>query len=372
MGPQLGYPIPKSMFPDLDPTLVHFAGGGQTPVPDVVAPTIAAFLTRKAGGQPAYREHWELVARARRRTAALMHCAMDDVGFLGSASDGIARTVNAVEWRAGDNAVIASDDYASGRAALESLGRRSVTLRRVNAPHGAGREDALLDACDGRTRLLYVSQVNPFSGRRMDVAALHRVLAPRGTIVLNDATHAVGALPVRAAEADVTVASTYKFLCASFMGILAFGTERARALRPAGAGWYSETADGASRFEYGNVPHLDVVILDAVLEWHARGDEDARARHLLAVANALEQVLENRGLVAFSRDGDTGSHNVCVAGKNVKEIADGLEAQGVRVWYDHGRMRLSAQVFNAREDIDAFDAALGTVLHSTDGKERRP
>lgn len=357
-----GFPLAKAGFPDLDLGVAHFAGGGQTPLPASARAAVEAFFRRKADGFSGYAAHWAVADRARARLGQMVGAGADDVAFVGSASDGISRIVEALDWRSGDRAVMAANDYASGRAALSALSDRGVTLTQVPAEGNAVSEDALIAACDGRTRLLYVSQVNPLTGQRFDIAKLSRALSPRGVFVLNDATHAMGALPVNAADADATVSSCYKFLAASFMGVLVTGTGRGRALAPSSGGWYSLGAgDTARRFEYGNVPHLDVAILDAVLAWHLSLDPAAREVHLLTTARRIADHLRDAGFAPLAHAPGAASHNVCVFSPHAEALAEGLEARGVRVWCDHGRVRLSAQVFNDETDLQRLASALSEL-----------
>ncbi|SDH97336.1 aminotransferase class V-fold PLP-dependent enzyme [Alloyangia pacifica] len=353
--------IPPSEFPQLDPAWVHLAGGGQSPLHGSAAAAIEAFLARKADGQRGYVAHWDVAAQVRAQVARLTQARVEDVALLGNASEAITRVVSAIDWRPGDSAVMAANDYASGRAALQALAP-DVQLLQVPAPDEHCPEQALIDACGPRTRLLYVSQVNPRSGQRLDIAALSAALRPRGVIVLNDATHATGALSVRAEDADVTVSSTYKFLGASFMGLLICGSKAGRALRPAGAGWYSDAAPStAQRHEFGNVPHLDVAILGAMLERLLRLTDAAREAHLLGVADGLADALTRHGHAPLPRAGQARSQNITLFAPHAEALAEALESRGVRVWYDHGRLRLSAQLFHSDETLDRFDEALADI-----------
>lgn len=367
-----GFPLAKAGFPDLDRGVAHFAGGGQTPLPACARDAVEAFFRRKADGQSGYRAHWDIAARARARLGEMVGAAPDDIALLGSASDGISRIVEAVDWRPGDNAVMAANDYASGRAALGALARRGVMLTEIPAKGHSIAEDALIAACDDRTRMLYVSQVNPLSGQRFDISRMSAALSPRGVLVLNDATHALGAIPVRAGDADATVGSCYKFLGASFMGILATGTDRGRALGASSGGWYSLSAEGtARRFEYGNVPHLDVAILDAVLAWQLAQDPQARERHLLAMAGRIAGAISAAGFEPLDHGPGRNSQNICLYHPAASALARGLETLGVRVWFDNDRLRLSAQVFNDDADIGRLIDALKNMReHSVIKGER--
>ncbi|ADO41812.1 aminotransferase class V-fold PLP-dependent enzyme [Ketogulonicigenium vulgare] len=354
------FPIAKSHFPALEDDVAHFAAGGQTPLPAAAMTAINDFARRKGAGQAGYNAHQALVNETRQRTARILGVSADDIAFLGSASDAISRVIQAIDWRAGDNAVMPALDYASGRAALQQLAPLGVSLRQVEAAGWICDEADLIAACDARTRLVYVSQINPRTGQAMDIARIHAALSPRGIIVLNDATHALCAQSVDGTAADITVSSCYKFVMASFMGVLCTGTPNGRALMPKGAGWHAMGETGPKRWEYGNVPHLDVAILHGSLGWQeGLGDMAARGDYLLAVADQIGALVTGAGYPIVPRDGGRASQNICViGGGDIAALGAHLETQRIRIWYDLGRLRLSAQIFNDAADLDRLACAL--------------
>ncbi|SMG56442.1 hypothetical protein SAMN02746000_03828, partial [Paracoccus sp. J56] len=184
----------------------------------------------------------------------------------------------------------------------------------------------------------------------------------------HQATATVDEFPT-AVLTDFTVSSCYKFVMASYLGLLCTGSNAARSQVPAGAGWHSLGAGDGRRWEYGNVPHLDVAILHAVLDWQAGlGDPMAREAHLLDVAQSIETLLTNAGFGIVARCDGRASHNVCVMTGPIEELARQLETRGVRVWFDPGRLRFSAQIFNDSSDLDRFELALETILPQLDMK----
>src|SRR3546814_3904068 len=75
-------------------------------------------------------------------------------------------------------------DYAAGRFALASLKQLGVELRLVPARGWVLDEADLLAACDARTGLVYVSQVNALTGQHVDLETIAAGLAGSPTALL--------------------------------------------------------------------------------------------------------------------------------------------------------------------------------------------
>src|SRR3546814_352329 len=149
-----------------------------------------------------------------------------DIALLGNASDGITSVVSGFDWQPGDSVVAPELDYASGRYALASLKRRGVELRLVPARGWVLDENDLLAACDARTRLVYVSQVNALTGQHLDLEKLSAGLDASPTALLVDASHAFGAVPLRADLSDFTVSACSKFALGPHAGLLVWNRHR--------------------------------------------------------------------------------------------------------------------------------------------------
>src|SRR3546814_15366328 len=119
----------------------------------------------------------------------------DDCSFVGNASIGFRHVASGLDWRAGDNVVAPEIADASGLFALASLKQLGVELRLVPARGWVLDEADLLAACDARTGLVYVRQVNALTGQHVDLETIAAGLPGPPTALLVDARHAFGAVP---------------------------------------------------------------------------------------------------------------------------------------------------------------------------------
>jgi selenocysteine lyase/cysteine desulfurase len=357
-------PAPKTDFIGLGGK-VYLATGGEPPLLKSHRNAFELFAEDKAGGFSGYHRHWEVIDQVRAGIARLTSLQPADIALLGNASEAIMRVVSSIDWRPGDNVVVPSLDYASGRYALANLKAKGVELRLVPAVGWALDTDHLLAASDQRTRLVYISQVNALTGQHFDVATIGSALRDTPTALMVDVSHALGAVPVDGDQADFTVGCCYKFTLGIHEGILAWNRRRWPDFVPAGAGWSSATAgatpgefhrkDGASQAEYGNPGHLGAYLLRDSLAYLESYGINTIAAHLRALSGRMVEGLTALGLdVMTPAQPENRAGNVAFVRSNPQPVVLAAEKDSIFIWGDNGRIRASAHLFTTSEDIEIF------------------
>lgn len=354
----------KDDFIGLENT-VHLATGGQPPLLKVHQQAFEAFANDKSIGMDGYDRHCRVGNEAKSVLAQKTNMKSGDFAFLGNASEGIARVVSSFDWQNGDNVVVSALDYASGRYSLMQLKNSGVEVRLVE-PDGVFIDpDALISACDARTRLVYVTQVNAHTGQKTDLATLSQALRDRGVAFLVDTSHALGAVPFDGQLCDFMVCSTYKFLLSTHMGILAWNRSSRPTFEPKQVGWHS-AEDGrqsgtydlmpdARRAEIGNANHLDVYILHASLKYLDQVPEKQIENHIIDLSKLLYS-----GLQALDLDILTPSTpqqrgpNVSFHHQNPRVLVDAAANDGILLWGEAGRVRASLHGFVSDADVRQF------------------
>lgn len=360
----LPLPSSKSEFIGLEGR-IHLATGGEPPLLKSHRQAFERFAADKAAGYSGYHAHWDRVEGVRNQMARMVGLDADEVAFLGNASEGIERVVSGIDWKPGDAVVVSELDYASGRFALGKLKDREVDVRLV--PHDGWLldEDRLLAQCDERTRLVYVSQVNALTGQHVDVDTLSVALRGTGTVLLVDASHALGAVPVRADLCDFMVSSTYKFLLGTHQGVLTWNRERMPDFRPASVGWWSASEgtrpdeftlkQDAKRFEYGNVGHLGLYLLEDSLSFLEQFGIDAIADHVRAQSGRMIAGMQTLDLEVMTPEQiQRRGANAAFVHSDPGRVVDAAVRDNVLFWGDQGRVRVSAHLFTTDADITAF------------------
>jgi len=352
--------VPKTDF-ILPEGVVSLVTGGEPPLLKRHREAFERYARDKARGFAGYWDLWTVHEEVRTLLASMLDLQPGDIAMPGSASEGIAQVVSSVDWRDGDNAVTADLEYASGRFAFSGLRKLGVDARNVECPDRYVDIDRLLDACDERTRLVYVSQVEYLTGQLLDVERLSAELAARGIPLLNDVSHALGVTPVDGRLADFTVCCGYKWLLGTQTGIFAWNRQRRPVFEPRGIGWRSAAShegefvpwDDANRAQVGNSNHLDVYLLRESLHYlRAVGIDRIRA-HVLRLGDTLLAALHELGveIITPAAPGERAG-NICFLHPDPAKLVSLAAADDILFWGDGGRIRVSIHLFNDEEDIE--------------------
>lgn len=354
----------KSDFIGLE-GVAHLATGGEPPLLKVHRDAFEDFARDKADGQNGYRRHWTVVEEVRALLGRLTGMTSDDVALTGSASEGISRVISSIEWKAGDSVVTPAVEFASGRYGLARLEKLGVEVRIVPSRNGLVEIDDLVEACDGSTRLMLVSQVSYLTGQQIDVAGLSVALNSRETMLLTDASHALGVVPVDARHSDFMVSCGYKWLLSTHTGILIWNRARQRDFEPLGVGWNSATQGdlpgdyrllaSAQRAEVGNPNHLDAYLMQRSLEYLLEIGIDRIAANARALGGDLRRELVLLGTEVLTPEPEVErAGSIAFAHADCENIMQSLAAQNILVWGDDGRIRLSVHAFVNAKDISRF------------------
>jgi cysteine desulfurase / selenocysteine lyase len=311
-----------------------------------------------------YANHWAMGSVVKQQFASLTNLTAEDFALIGNASKGIARVVSSVDRRVGDNTVVADVDYASGRFSLARLASMGVENRVVSADDNFIKIEDLLAACDARTRLLYISHVNAHTGQRIDLKRLSESIDPN-IVLLVDASHSLGVMPVDGNYCDFLVASTYKFLLGTHTGVLAWNQRHKKEFNPLSVGWHGGASGLAAndynpvrdvqRAEIGNSNHLDVYMLRTSLDYLAAIPSDALESYVLDLAGKLRRGLQKLGLPLLTPESrNNRGPNVSFQHDNPATLVRRAAADKILLWGEAGRVRASVHVFVEEDDVDYF------------------
>jgi selenocysteine lyase/cysteine desulfurase len=259
----------------------------------------------------------------------------------------------------GAEVVTVEGDFASVVFPFLVHADRGITVRQVPLEGLAGQ-------LRPGTALVAFSLVQSGDGRVADVEAIREAAKAVGASTFCDTTQAVGWLPVRAGDFDVTVCGTYKWLCSPRgTAFLTVSTEYAQRLRPIHAGWYAgesvwdsvygpdmQLADDARRFDV-SPSWLAWVGTAPALQLFADADPAAVYAHDLALADAFRTGL---GLQPQGR-APRGSAVVALSDPDGDLRRRLLEA-GCVVAGRAGRVRIAFHVWNDHDDVTRALTAL--------------
>ena len=170
--------------------------------------------------------------RLRERFARLVGIADPQrVAIIPSASYGIANAARNIALEAGQQVVVAAEQFPSNYYPWQRLTEQAGAALRVVAPplserRGEAWNAALLSAIDASTAVVALSHVHWADGTRFDLAAIRQRTREVGALLIVDGTQSVGALPfdVSALQPDALICAGYKWLLGPYsVGVAYYG-----------------------------------------------------------------------------------------------------------------------------------------------------
>ncbi|MBQ1041046.1 MULTISPECIES: aminotransferase class V-fold PLP-dependent enzyme [unclassified Micromonospora] len=349
------------------------------PLPRPVVEAVTGYLERAAGEGQFDLLCPGLADDTRRLAADLLHVDADEIALSPSTSASLSTVAGALRWRRGDRILVLADDFPSLPLPWLNLREQGVEVAFLpyrDTPLGTAE---VLDAVDGRTRLVVLSTAHFVTGRPVaDLSGLGRALRGRSVLLAVDAIQTLGAFPLDARDVDFLAADGHKWLLApAGMGVLYVRRALLDRLRVPAVGWHSlrdpkrYTADGplagdARRFEPGSLNVLGLLGLRAALTLLAAVGSAAVADRLRALRRTLVTGLTERGfhvpgadvpewsgITAFRPDhveADVLARRLLTAG--VVTSVRRMPGSGI------AHIRLAPHYYTADEDLERLWAAL--------------
>jgi selenocysteine lyase/cysteine desulfurase len=365
-----------SAFRSQFPVAASWAFLDHAAVAPLPAPAVAALnhyaQSLAANGVAAVREWAHRVRRVRELAARLLAAEPDDLYFVPNTTHGVCVVAEGFPWEAGDNVVLAAEEYPANQYPWMNLAARGVEVRAVPSRGSRVAIDDLRGAMDARTRVLTVSAVEFASGFRHDLDALGELCRGRGVFFFVDAIQGLGVFPIDVTRTpiDALSADGHKWLLGpEGAGVGYVRREWVGRLHPFGVGAFSvvdplafSTIDfrlkpHAGRFEGGalNVPGISALGASIELLLSA-GVENVRARVLELTDHLCERAASRGWGVFSSRSEGEKSGIVSLTHPTLPpdDVVKRCRAAGVVVNCRAGRVRVSPHAYNTPGEIDRF------------------
>lgn len=328
-------------------------------------------------------DFFEPVERARALFAALVGGDADGVCLVPSVSYGTALAAANLPVQAGQRIVVLADEFPSNVYVWRDLAARTgaevVTVARTPAN---GWSAAITEAVDERTAIVATPACHWTDGTLVDLAHVGERVRAVGAALVVDACQAVGALPldVGRIRPDFLVTAAYKWLLGPYTAGFCWVAPERRAGRPLEHNWITragsddfaglvrytdEFAPGARRYDMGEVSNFGgMPAALAALELLAGFGVDAIAAHARGLTSAVADGAAALGL-AVPEPAARAPHLVGLglpAGAAAPTVAARLRERDVHVSVRGTSVRVSAHLFNTRDDVDRLLTALAGAL----------
>ncbi|HEV2388818.1 MAG TPA: aminotransferase class V-fold PLP-dependent enzyme [Candidatus Acidoferrales bacterium] len=365
----------RSEFAEFGDT-VYLDVAGQGPLPRVSARALKQALEWKELPHTMPREvYFALPDRVRGLAARLIGGKPGEVAITTGATAGLAAIALGIDWKPGDEVLIAEREFPAHFAVFAPLAQRGWLQIRVVRPRGRylTAED-FLGHIGRRTRLVTTSLVRFHDGTRLDPLPLAEACHRAGAWLAVDASQAAGAMPIDVREigADFLVSSGYKWLLSPYgTGFFWVREERKADMQP--APFYWTALPGAHEFNSLNLePYrpdpsprrwdapetasLQLAAVEASLEFLLRvGVATIWQHNRERIRQIIDRLPLDRVVLASPDSADARGPYVCVAARSpvkTRALHQKLRDAGIFVSLRENALRIAPHLFTTPGDID--------------------
>jgi selenocysteine lyase/cysteine desulfurase len=370
----------KTEFPQ-EHGLIYLNHAAVAPWPTRTREAVRRFAEENvSNGAKNYPRWLQQEAELRLQLQALINAPSSaDIALLKNTSEALSVVACGLDWQPGDNVVTSAEEFPSNRIPWQAQRRHGVTLREIDI-RVAEPEQALLGACDARTRVLAISSVQYGSGIRLDLDTLGRYCREQDILFCVDAIQSIGAMvmDVQAIQADFVMADGHKWMLGPEGIALFYSRPEARnRLELHQYGWHMvedtdfahrdwEVARSARRFECGSPNMLGIHGLCASLSLLAEvGMEQVQDLVLDRTARlfaSLEAIKGIRFLTPQQESRHAGIINFTIDGADLAKIHRELLHRQVICVHRGGGLRLSPHFYTPLENISKAVEILRTII----------
>jgi selenocysteine lyase/cysteine desulfurase len=157
--------------------------------------------------------------RVAARLAELVHCPADELIITRNTTESLDMIIGGLDWKAGDEAIMAEQDYGSMLNMFKQVSQRFGTINRmISLPNHPVSDDEIVrlyeSAITPKTRLLMVCHIVNITGQILPVQKIADMAHAHGVLVMVDGAHAIAHIQFKMSElnCDFYGASLHKWL----------------------------------------------------------------------------------------------------------------------------------------------------------------
>ncbi len=381
----------RSLIP-ITESKIYFDNAGAGPLSKPVLDAINRFTSIWAEHGEPWDEVLEHIVEARRLFSYMIGVGLEEVAAVPGVTYGFNALLASIRFPPGSNVVAGPYNFPTTYYSLHALRRRGLVREvRIAQGNGAGASiDEWERVIDDKTVLVVADHVSWITGYREDLKALAEITHRHGAILVTDAFHSVGVIPVDVGSlgVDVLLTGSYKWLMGPHgAGFTYVSRELIGELDPLLSGWMAIEDSVVARMERGEnlferpfeTGRLEPARDARILEWGTwpaiafegllasmKMLQEYRAperysSHTEKLVNRLMDGIEALGFELITpRDRKAGI--VVFRHRNPYELAGKLAKYSIIVSPRPGKIRISPHYYNTREEVEAFLEALGKAV----------
>jgi selenocysteine lyase/cysteine desulfurase len=351
-----------------------------TALPACVADAMCAHVRRSCEMPQEFGEVLRDVKRTRELCGQFIGASAEEIALLGPTSLGLSLFANGLPWEAGDEVVCYAADYPANVYPWIELRRKGVVIRMLE-PRRPGEitPELVAAALTPRTKLVALASCHFFSGYRIDVDAIGRLLHDRGVLFSLDAIQTLGAFPLNVEHVDFLSADAHKWMLGPVaIGIVYVKKRHFDLCRPTLLGAWNVHSPNfhaqdevrfvptAQRYEPGVLNIAGIYGMHAAIEMFLRLGPGRIAARILHLTAFLAAALRDRGYELLAPSAGAHASGITTfrhPQRSMAELHAKLERAGVvsslridREGREH--LRFSPHFYNTEDELVAALAHL--------------
>ncbi|MDE0754047.1 MAG: aminotransferase class V-fold PLP-dependent enzyme [Woeseiaceae bacterium] len=309
------------------------------------------------------------------KVAEIVGCTAEEVAITRNATESLDLIIGGLPWEAGDEAVMAEQDYGAMLEHFRYVERRfGVVNRVVSVPNHPANDEEIVDlyaaAITDKTRLLMVCHMVNITGQILPIRKIVDMAHSRGVEVMVDGAHAFSHIDFKMADlgCDYYGTSLHKWLSAPLgSGMLYVKKNKIDGIWPLLAERDLEPNDMRRLNHTGTHPvHVDLGILNAIEYQNTLGlaRKEARLRFLQHYWTSRVRDVPR---VLVNTPADTSRHagigNVGIEGIEPSDLAKTLMDKRAIFTVAINRpgvrgLRITPNVYTTTDELDVFVDAI--------------
>jgi selenocysteine lyase/cysteine desulfurase len=315
----------------------------------------------------------------RQKLATMLGCSPEELAITRNTTESIDTIVSGMDWKAGDEAVMAMQDYGAMLDMFKQQARRYDTVNKIiTLPNHPKSDEEIVDlyekAISPKTRLLMVCHIVNITGQVLPIKKITDMAHRHGVEVIVDGAHAFAQLDYKISDlgCDYYATSLHKWLgCPLGAGLLYVKKEKIKSIWPliAEAGFPDD--DIRKLNHTGTHPvHTDLTIANAIQFHEEIGIQRKEARLRFLQEYWTKQVRNIKGITVNT---PAESQRACgIANVGVTNLKPAVLAKTLlekyKIWtvaIDYANVqgvRVTPHVYTTTEELDVFVKALKDIV----------